>query len=75
MEVKPGITGLAQVSGRNAQSWDERFHYDIEYVERRSFWLDVSIIYRTLSTVLRRDGISAAGEATMHEFKGTEKDH
>ena len=70
-QVRPGITGLAQVSGRNSLSWEERFALDVEYVERRSLALDVSILWRTVAAVARRQGISAAGEATMSEFGGT----
>lgn len=72
MEVKPGLTGLAQISGRNNQSWEERFRYDVLYVDRHSIQLDIYILCRTLLTVLRREGISADGAATMHEFRGTE---
>jgi lipopolysaccharide/colanic/teichoic acid biosynthesis glycosyltransferase len=71
-EVRPGITGLAQVSGRNALRWSDKFDLDVEYVERSSFRLDVAILWRTLRAVLRREGISAAGEATMPEFTGYE---
>jgi sugar transferase EpsL len=70
-EVPPGITGWAQVNGRNAQSWEERFALDVWYVEHRSLWLDVRILARTVLAVLRRQGISAAGEATMPEFMST----
>lgn len=66
--VRPGVTGLAQVSGRNASSWEERFRYDVEYVQRRSLPLDVEIIARTILTVVRRKGISADGAATMPKF-------
>lgn len=69
-EVRPGITGLAQVSGRNAITWDEKFALDVEYVETRTLWLDIRILARTLAQVLKRDGISAAGEATMPVFRG-----
>ncbi len=68
--VPPGLTGLAQVSGRNALSWPERFAIDVTYVETASLALDLRILLRTLATVLRREGISAAGEATMGEFMG-----
>jgi len=71
MEVLPGLTGLAQVSGRNAQTWDERFASDVEYVDSCSFWMDMRILATTVATVLRRDGISADGEATMTEFTGS----
>lgn len=70
-EVRPGLTGLAQVNGRNAISWEEKFAYDVEYVDKHDLALDVRIILRTVLQVLRRDGISARGEATMPEFLGT----
>ena len=71
MEVLPGLTGLAQVNGRNAQTWDERFAWDLEYVDSASLRTDLKILLKTVLTVARRDGISAEGEATMPEFKGT----
>ena len=67
-EVRPGVTGLAQVSGRNAITWDEKFAKDVEYVDRRSLVLDIKIIASTVVHVLKREGISAAGDATMPEF-------
>lgn len=70
-EVRPGITGLAQVRGRNSLSWEEKFALDIEYVERKSLLLDIRIILRTVAVVLHRRGVSASGEATMPEFRGT----
>ena len=70
-EVKPGISGWAQVNGRNAISWDEKFRLDVYYVDEQSFWLDCKILWMTLLNVLRRKGISADGHATMGEFKGT----
>jgi sugar transferase EpsL len=70
-EVKPGITGWAQIHGRNNLSWDERFKLDVWYVDNWSLWLDVKILWRTLWIVLRREGISAQGHATMPEFIGT----
>lgn len=70
-EVKPGLTGLAQASGRNSLTWEERFALDVEYVDRQSLVLDLKIIARTVGAVLRRDGISAEGEATMAEFTGS----
>jgi len=70
-EVKPGITGWAQVNGRNAISWEEKFSLDVEYVDRQSFWLDVKILWMTVINVLQRKGISADGHVTMEEFKGT----
>lgn len=69
-EVRPGLTGLAQVNGRNAISWEDKFAYDVQYVDQHSLALDVRIILRTVLQVLRRDGISASGEATMPEFRG-----
>lgn len=71
-EVRPGLTGLAQVSGRNAISWEEKFAHDVEYVDTHSLSLDLRIIVRTALQVLRRDGISADGAVTMPEFMGTE---
>lgn len=70
-EVRPGLTGLAQVSGRNALSWEEKFALDVEYVDRADVWLDLRILVRTVGAVLRREGISAQGEVTMPEFMGT----
>ena len=67
-EVKPGLTGWAQVNGRNATTWDERLAMDVWYVDNQSFWLDLKILWRTLAVVLRREGISAEGEATMSEL-------
>jgi lipopolysaccharide/colanic/teichoic acid biosynthesis glycosyltransferase len=66
--VRPGLTGLAQVSGRNAITWEEKFRKDIFYVDNHNLLLDLKIIAQTLLKVLRRDGISAAGDATMPEF-------
>lgn len=70
-EVRPGVTGLAQVSGRNALSWDDRLALDVAYVESRSLRLDVAVLLRTVTRVLGRHGISAEGEATMREFLGS----
>jgi lipopolysaccharide/colanic/teichoic acid biosynthesis glycosyltransferase len=70
--VRPGITGWAQVNGRNAISWADKFALDVWYVDHRSLWLDVQILWRTVRKVLVRDGISAAGEATMSKFTGSE---
>ena len=67
-EVKPGITGWAQIHGRNNLSWDERFKLDVWYVDNWSLWLDLKILWRTLWMVLRREGISAQGHATMPRF-------
>jgi sugar transferase EpsL len=69
-EVKPGITGWAQINGRNAITWEAKFEYDVWYVDHCSFWLDMKIIMLTMWKVLRREGISQAGEATMSEFIG-----
>ncbi len=69
-EVLPGITGWAQVNGRNLLSWDEKFRHDVWYVDHRSLALDLRILVLTLVAVFRRSGISAAGKATMGEFKG-----
>jgi len=69
-EVKPGITGLAQVAGRNRLSWPEKFALDVYYVDHRSVALDLEILARTVAAVIKREGISAAGEATMPEFRG-----
>lgn len=69
-EVQPGVTGWAQVNGRNAISWDEKFALDVWYVDNRSIWLDLKIIWLTIRKVIKRDGISAAGEATMSKFTG-----
>jgi lipopolysaccharide/colanic/teichoic acid biosynthesis glycosyltransferase len=68
--VKPGITGWAQVNGRNAISWEQKFKFDIEYVEKQSFTLDLKILWMTFLNVLQRKGISADGHVTMEEFKG-----
>ncbi len=70
-EVRPGLTGWAQVNGRNALSWEEKFRLDLWYVQNRSLWLDLRILGRTVLEVLRRDGISAEGEATMPRFEGS----
>lgn len=69
-EVRPGITGWAQVNGRNRLSWDEKFRLDVWYVDHRSLALDLRILVLTLAAVFRHSGISAAGEATMGEFNG-----
>ena len=72
-EVRPGITGWAQVNGRNALSWEEKFAMDVWYVDHCSLWLDVKILVLTVRKVLARDGISAAGEATMPRFTGSQE--
>ena len=69
-EVKPGVTGWAQINGRNAASWEQKFAYDIWYVENQSFWLDLKILALTPSKILTREGISQPGHATMREFDG-----
>jgi len=72
-EVLPGITGWAQVNGRNAITWEEKFKYDVWYVENQSFWLDMKIIWMTIKKVFAREGISADGEATMPKFTGNKE--
>jgi len=72
-EVRPGITGWAQVNGRNAISWEDKFALDVWYVDNRSLSLDLRILWRTILKVLVRDGISAAGEATMPKFTGSDQ--
>lgn len=69
-EVRPGLTGLAQVNGRNAISWEEKFRYDVEYVDNLSLMLDIKIILMTVLKVVKRDGISSESSATMEEFMG-----
>ena len=71
-EVRPGLTGLAQVSGRNGLSWEDKFRLDVSYVDHHTFMGDLKIIRDTFRSVARRDGISAEGEATMSEFLGTD---
>lgn len=73
-EVRPGITGWAQVNGRNALSWEEKFKLDVWYVDNQSFWLDIKILLMTVKKVLVRDGISADGHATMEKFTGSVND-
>ena len=70
-DVKPGLTGWAQINGRNAISWDERFLLDVWYVDHQCFWLDLRILLLTIWKVLRREGVTAAGEATMPPFAGS----
>lgn len=70
-EVRPGITGWAQVNGRNAISWEDKFKLDVWYVDHRSLWLDIKILWLTVKKVLVREGISAAGEATVEKFTGS----
>lgn len=69
-EVRPGITGWAQINGRNAISWEEKFRLDVWYVDNKTFWLDLKILMLTVKKVFMRDGISAAGQATMKKFTG-----
>jgi lipopolysaccharide/colanic/teichoic acid biosynthesis glycosyltransferase len=70
-EVKPGITGWAQVNGRNAITWEEKFRLDVWYVDHMSLWLDLKIIAMTMWKIVKREGISQPGHATMEEFKGS----
>lgn len=72
-EVRPGVTGWAQINGRNELSWADKFKLDVWYVENRSFWLDIKIILLTIRKVFKRDGISATGEVTMSKFTGNPK--
>ena len=71
--IVPGLTGWAQINGRNSLSWDERFELDVWYVENQTFWLDLRILWLTIWKVLSREGISADGEGTMPEFQGPEE--
>lgn len=71
-DVRPGFTGLAQVHGRNAISWDEKFDWDVKYVDNITFLGDWKIVFKTVGTVLKREGISAANDATMPEFMGSD---
>ena len=73
-EVRPGITGYAQVNGRNAISWEKKFELDTWYVENQSLWLDFKIMLKTVKKVLAKGDISAEGEVTMHKFTGTKHD-
>lgn len=72
-DATPGITGWAQVNGRNAVAWEERFQLDVWYVERMSFWLDVTILWKTCAAVFGRKGITAEGHVTMPDFEGSKK--
>ncbi|MDE8033236.1 sugar transferase [Erysipelothrix rhusiopathiae] len=74
-DVKPGLTGLAQVNGRNAISWEKRFEFDVEYTEKVSFLYDLKIFFMTIKTVLVREGISSEGTSTMEEFMGEKNEH
>lgn len=71
--VRPGLTGWAQVNGRNAISWEQKFDYDVEYVENVNLFLDIKIIFMTIVNVIKKDGISSETSATMEEFMGTEE--
>ena len=70
-DVRPGLTGWAQVNGRNAITWEQRFEYDVDYVEHISFWMDLKILFRTVAVVFGHRGISSATDATMKAFTGT----
>jgi lipopolysaccharide/colanic/teichoic acid biosynthesis glycosyltransferase len=72
-DVRPGMTGYAQVNGRNAISWEEKFKLDTWYVENQSVWLDFKIMFKTVKKVIAKDDINEAGEATMSKFTGTNK--
>ncbi|WP_060483752.1 sugar transferase [Pseudomonas sp. NBRC 111123] len=69
-EVRPGVTGWAQINGRNALGWEDKFKLDVWYVENRSFWLDLKILFLTVKKVVKKDGISGDGEVTMSKFTG-----
>jgi sugar transferase EpsL len=73
MEMKPGVTGLAQINGRNAISWDEKFALDVSYVDNSSFWLDLKIVVKTFFVVINRKNINSGKAATMEEFMGGTK--
>lgn len=72
-EVKPGITGWAQVNGRNAIDWDKKLELDVWYVENRSFWMDIKILFMTVAKVIRRSGINEPGQVTQTKFQGSKK--
>lgn len=74
-EVRPGVTGWAQINGRNAISWEEKFKLDVWYVDNQSFWLDIKILFLTIKKVFIKDGISADGHVTMPPFEGTRKEN
>lgn len=74
-DTKPGITGWAQINGRNAISWEDKFKLDVWYVDNQSFWLDIKILWMTLIKVLKREGINQEGQATMEKFKGSGVTH
>ena len=69
--MKPGITGLAQINGRNSISWEEKFEYDVQYVEKISFYEDIRILFETVFKVFKREGINSENSATMEDFMGT----
>lgn len=73
LSIKPGITGLAQVNGRNAISWDKRFELDVWYVENRSFWMDINILIKTVYKVFKKEGISHEGNVSMPTWKGNNR--
>ncbi|MFR8071821.1 MAG: sugar transferase [Anaerovoracaceae bacterium] len=73
--VKPGITGYAQINGRNAISWEEKFEFDVEYIKSINFFLDIKIVLLTVKTVLLKEGINSESNATMEDFKGTTIDY
>lgn len=72
LEVKPGITGFAQINGRNAIDWDKKFNYDVQYVDNITFWGDIKIMFKTVGKVLKRSDISSSTSVTMEEFMGNE---
>ena len=72
LEVRPGITGMAQINGRNTISWEKRFEYDVEYVDNITFIGDWKIIFNTIGKVIKREGISSKSSVTMEEFKGSQ---
>ena len=71
-ELKPGITGWAQINGRNALSWEEKFNLDVWYVDNQCFWLDIKILLKTIVKVLKREGVAQDGHVTMERFRGSE---
>jgi len=73
-EVKPGITGWAQINGRNAITWSEKFDLDVWYVDNQSIWLDIKILWLTVKKVIMRDGINQVGQSTMENFKGNDNE-
>ncbi len=72
-EVRPGLTGYAQAYGRNSLTWEEKFEKDVYYVDHISLWFDIKILFKTVSIVLKREGITSETSATMEEFKGSPK--